>query len=203
MRLLAVQSFILWIEIRKPWLYLNYALSKDLIIFRTKFVKGLLILNEWKKGNKSYEGHESWPLDCCWSSLKFCKCKDEMTIINILKLKLNTFIWSGVTLGFPFCFRHPVVEIFLDLKWKKVHKIFVANFITYCIFLLSYSLFLGNIFYRQDDNRRFGNVKILNMVRLLWISVKFLGTLFIYWSIQYRRLWYIYRCFIVNWRINK
>jgi hypothetical protein len=33
--------------------------------------------------------------------------------------------------------RHPVVEIFIDVKWKKVRKIFVANFITYCIFLVA------------------------------------------------------------------
>ena len=30
-----------------------------------------------------------------------------------------------------------------------------------------------------------------------------LGTLFIYWSIQYWRFCYIYKCYIVNWRINK
>ena len=64
-----------------------------------------------------------------------------------------------------FTFRHPVVEIFLDVKWKKVRKVFVSNFLVYCIFLLSYSLFLGNIFYRQDDSRRLGNVKISDLVR--------------------------------------
>ena len=61
-------------------------------------------------------------------------------------------------------FRHPVIEIFIDVKWKQVRKIFVANFLVYCVFLLSYSLFLGNIFYRQDDSTRLGNVKISDLV---------------------------------------
>ena len=33
--------------------------------------------------------------------------------------------------------------------------------------------------------------------------MKLLGTLFIYRSVCYWRLWYIYKCYIVNWRINK
>ena len=41
------------------------------------------------------------------------------------------------------------------------------------------------------------------IVIMLWISSKLQSTLFIYWSIQYWGLWHIYRCYIVNWRINK
>ena len=43
---------------------------------------------------------------------------------------------------------HPVTETFVDLKWKSTKKYFFLNFIIYLVFLLSYSLFLGNIFYR-------------------------------------------------------
>ena len=43
---------------------------------------------------------------------------------------------------------HPVTETFIDLKWKSTKKYFFLNFIIYLVFLLSFSLFLANIFYR-------------------------------------------------------
>ena len=43
---------------------------------------------------------------------------------------------------------HPVMETFIDLKWKSTKKYFFLNFIIYLVFLLSFSLFLANIFYR-------------------------------------------------------
>ncbi|TRY72563.1 hypothetical protein TCAL_06511 [Tigriopus californicus] len=49
--------------------------------------------------------------------------------------------------------KHPVMETFLDLKWRKIKNLVMINFAIYFIFLLSYSLFLGNMFYRQDRNR--------------------------------------------------
>ena len=43
---------------------------------------------------------------------------------------------------------HPVIETYIDLKWKRAKKYFFANFITYLVFLLAFSFFLANIFYR-------------------------------------------------------
>ena len=43
---------------------------------------------------------------------------------------------------------HPVMKTYLDLKWRTVKRYFFFNFACYVIFLLTYSLFLGNIFYR-------------------------------------------------------
>ena len=43
---------------------------------------------------------------------------------------------------------HPVMKTYLDLKWRSVKRYFFFNFACYFIFLVTYSLFLGNIFYR-------------------------------------------------------
>ena len=43
---------------------------------------------------------------------------------------------------------HPVMKTYLDLKWRTVKRYFFFNFSCYVIFLVAYSLFLGNIFYR-------------------------------------------------------
>ena len=48
---------------------------------------------------------------------------------------------------------HPVLETFVNLKWKKTKKFFFLNFLIYFMFLLSFSLFLGNIFYRPMHRR--------------------------------------------------
>jgi hypothetical protein len=46
---------------------------------------------------------------------------------------------------------HPVMETFLEVKWRKVQRLFFFSFLLYFLFVLSYSIFLGNIFYRQDS----------------------------------------------------
>lgn len=38
---------------------------------------------------------------------------------------------------------HPVIETFLDIKWRKIRKFFFLNFAVYLIFLITYSLLLG------------------------------------------------------------
>ena len=45
-------------------------------------------------------------------------------------------------------FLHPVIEAYIDLKWKKTRKFITAHFCIYLAFLLTYSWFLANIFYR-------------------------------------------------------
>jgi hypothetical protein len=59
---------------------------------------------------------------------------------------------------------HPVIETFLDIKWRRVKKYFLTNFLLYLSFLLTYSLFLGNIFYRQDDKSTFGSIKLSDLI---------------------------------------
>lgn len=49
--------------------------------------------------------------------------------------------------------KHPVMETFLDLKWRNIKNLVMINFAIYFIFLVSYSFFLGNMFYRRDKNR--------------------------------------------------
>jgi len=44
---------------------------------------------------------------------------------------------------------HPVIEAFLNYKWQKSKKFFMLNFIIYLLFLVTYSVFLANIFYRK------------------------------------------------------
>jgi len=43
---------------------------------------------------------------------------------------------------------HPVIEAYIDIKWKRVKKYIFAHFCIYLTFLLTYSWFLANIFYR-------------------------------------------------------
>lgn len=59
---------------------------------------------------------------------------------------------------------HPVIEAFLDLKWRKISKYVMLNFTIYVLFLLFYSLFLGNIFYRKANNAKLGNIKLSELL---------------------------------------
>ena len=38
---------------------------------------------------------------------------------------------------------HPVIESFIDLRWKKWKRYFLINFVLYSLFLIMYSSFLG------------------------------------------------------------
>ena len=38
---------------------------------------------------------------------------------------------------------HPVIETFLNARWRKWKKLFMINFIIYLLFLITYSVFLG------------------------------------------------------------
>ena len=49
---------------------------------------------------------------------------------------------------------HPVIETFLEIKWRRIRPIFFLNFFVYLVFLVSYSLFLGNMFYRTEKPHR-------------------------------------------------
>ncbi len=59
---------------------------------------------------------------------------------------------------------HPVMETYLELKWKKVRRFFFFNFATYLLFLIAYSLFLGNIFYRKT---RQNFIKITDLIGII------------------------------------
>ena len=48
---------------------------------------------------------------------------------------------------------HPVLTTFIDIKWKNTKKYFFLNFLIYIIFLLTFSLFLANMFYRPLRTR--------------------------------------------------
>ena len=43
---------------------------------------------------------------------------------------------------------HPVIETYIDLKWRRAKKYVTVHFCIYLAFLLVYSWFLANIFYR-------------------------------------------------------
>jgi hypothetical protein len=59
---------------------------------------------------------------------------------------------------------HPVIETFLNIKWQKVKKYFFLNFLLYLSFLLMYSLFLANIFYRNDV---VGSIKLSDIIGIV------------------------------------
>ena len=43
---------------------------------------------------------------------------------------------------------HPVIKSYIDIRWRKMKHYINLNFLLYILFLLSYSWFIGNIFYR-------------------------------------------------------
>ena len=43
---------------------------------------------------------------------------------------------------------HPVIKSYIDIRWRKMRHFINFNFLLYILFLLSYSLFIGYIFYR-------------------------------------------------------
>ena len=50
---------------------------------------------------------------------------------------------------------HPVLQAYVDLRWKRVSKYFLAHFFMYWVFLLNYSAYIGWIFWRNvlnDEN---------------------------------------------------
>jgi len=49
---------------------------------------------------------------------------------------------------------HPVIQTFLDVKWKKIRVVFFLTFASYILFLMAYSSYLANIFYRQSTPKR-------------------------------------------------
>lgn len=49
---------------------------------------------------------------------------------------------------------HPVIQTFLEVKWMKIRKFFFLNFLTYLLFLVTYSMYLGNIFYRVSMKKK-------------------------------------------------
>jgi len=54
---------------------------------------------------------------------------------------------------------HPVIETYMDIKWKTMKHIFLGNFVIYTIFLLVFSGYLYNIFHRTVTHRiTFGDV---------------------------------------------
>ena len=44
---------------------------------------------------------------------------------------------------------HPVIESFINLRWKKWKKYFMVNFVIYLLFLMMYSMFLGKNYFNS------------------------------------------------------
>ena len=44
---------------------------------------------------------------------------------------------------------HPVILSYIDIRWNKMRRYIYTNFALYVFFLLSYTWFLTNIFYRK------------------------------------------------------
>ena len=59
---------------------------------------------------------------------------------------------------------HPVIEAYIDQKWIGVKKYVSAHFCIYLAFLLTYSWFLANIFYRPLHE--YGNTLVIDNVVL-------------------------------------
>ena len=65
---------------------------------------------------------------------------------------------------------HPVMKTYLDLKWRRVKRYFFFNFSCYVIFLIAYSLFLGNIFYRENKDVR---IQVTDLIGLISDQIVF------------------------------
>ena len=59
---------------------------------------------------------------------------------------------------------HPVIEAYIDQKWIGVKRYVSAHFCIYLAFLLTYSWFLANIFYRPLH--QYGNTLVIDNVVL-------------------------------------
>lgn len=70
---------------------------------------------------------------------------------------------------------HPVIETFLEIKWLRIQKIFFVTFLSYLFFLITYSAYLANIFYRvkteksvklvlENDRIIFPNAEVVEQV---------------------------------------
>ena len=69
-------------------------------------------------------------------------CDVVKDIISILSLFESTRVPYAVLL-------HPVILSYIDIRWNKMRRYIYTNFTLYIFFLLSYSWFLTNIFYRK------------------------------------------------------
>ncbi len=62
---------------------------------------------------------------------------------------------------------HPVIQTFLEIKWSRIRRLYFLTFATYVVFLLTYSAYLANIFYRKDKysvDRRIRIEELLDLV---------------------------------------
>merc|ERR1712038_1499616 len=48
---------------------------------------------------------------------------------------------------------HPVVTTIIDIRWFKLRHFFLLNFLVYAAFLVTYCMYLGNIFYRLKTQK--------------------------------------------------
>ena len=91
--------------------------------------------------------------------IEFCRLESDSSRCDIVKdiLSVKNNAASNVLL-------HPVIEAYIDLKWIGVKKYVSAHFWIYVAFLLTYSWFLANIFYRPLH--QYGNTLVIDHVVL-------------------------------------
>ena len=91
--------------------------------------------------------------------IEFCRLESDSSRCDIVKdiLSVKNNAASNVLL-------HPVIEAYIDLKWIGVKKYVSAHFWIYLAFLLTYSWFLANIFYRPLHQH--GNTLVIDHIVL-------------------------------------
>ena len=91
--------------------------------------------------------------------IEFCRLESESSRCDIIKdiLSVKNNAASNILL-------HPVIEAYIDLKWIGVKKYVSVHFCIYLAFLLTYSWFLANIFYRPLHE--YGNTLVIDNVVL-------------------------------------
>ena len=91
--------------------------------------------------------------------IEFSRLESENSRCDIVKdiLSVKNNAASNVLL-------HPVIEAYIDLKWIGVKKYVSAHFWIYVAFLLTYSWFLANIFYRPLH--QYGNTLVIDHIVL-------------------------------------
>ena len=101
-------------------------------------------LDDYVATNKPDKSASDYTLQIDFPRLESNTSAEENTIGNVIKdiIEIKPNASKKVLL-------HPVIETYIDLRWKRVKKYACVNFIIYVVFLLNYSWLLGNMFYRE------------------------------------------------------
>ena len=110
---------------------LSYATNGDKLITR------ILDKSVERGGNEDLNSQESF-LRVSFTSLGSSKNTNKHQSSQVIKDMIDFKTPATRAL-----LTHPVIETFLNHRWRKWKKFFMVNFIIYLLYLMTYSVFLG------------------------------------------------------------